>query len=144
MSGFGAQPFGSSSFGLGTPSSAPAPSGAVLRNPDTGAQTGSRRIDPLTRDYVVDSVTGRSLAMGDVQQMVYLAIANIDFSEFDVIADDFERRMRLTLEGALADLVRRKLVAIVSVETSQLHPGAARPRLRWRDLSADIERTTEL
>lgn len=154
MSGYGSQPYGSSRYGIGTASQAPIPGGSVLRDPQTGASSGSRRIDPVTRDYVVDS-SGRALGMNDVQQLVEIAIQTVKYSsamnslgqrlgDIDVIGDNIERQVRNVLEEAVAHLTSRNLVEIVSVVVTRLHPGAIRILFRWRDLTTGEEHPAEL
>ena len=154
MSGFGSQPYGSSRYGIGTPAIAPIPGGSLLRDPTTGASTGSRRIDPKTRDFVRDT-NGRILGMNDVQQLVEMVVQTVRSSsamrslgqrlgDIDVIGDDIERQVRNVLVQALAHLTSRNIVEIVGVSVTRLHPGAIRTELRWRDLTSSQERTTEI
>jgi len=157
MPGFGSQPYGSSPYGIGTPTTATSPGGAVLRHPEAATQTGSRRIDPVTRDYVTDE-NGRTLGMGDVQQLVAIAFATVknssavqglgqDLSSIESITDNVDRRVAEVIESALAHLTQRKLVELIGVTTTRLHSGALRINVRWRDLTSgpfSVEQKSEI
>lgn len=154
MNGFGAQPFGGSPYGVGEPDTGEAPGGSVLRDPATGESTGSRRIDPVTRDYVLDE-NGRALGMSDVQQLVFIAVATLkgssamkalgqSISEIKVIDAGIERQIAAMLTTALAHLTGPKLIEIVSITVKKLHPGAVHTRLCWRDISAQTDHTLEI
>ncbi len=152
MSGYGSQPYGSSPFGIGEAPHAVVPGGAVLRVPSTGASSGSRAVDPKTRDYILDA-NGRALGMNDVQQLVELAVQTTKNSsamnslgqrlgDITVIGDNIERQVRTLLEEALVHLTSTNIIAIVSVTVSRLHPGAIRGELRWRDLTTQHDHAT--
>lgn len=153
-SGFGSQGFGSSPYGIGVPSVGNPPGGAVLRDPLTGTSSGSRRIDPVTRDYVLDD-NGRTLGMSDVQQLVLMALQTVrnssamnglgqSLGDIVVIGDNIERQIASIFENALAHLVARGLVQIISTTVTRLHPGAIKATVRWRDLTTSTEHTSEI
>lgn len=153
MSGFGSQAGGSTPYGIGTPATAPAPGGAVLHNPAANASTGSRRIDPKTRDYVI--ANGRILGMNDTQQLVLMAVLTVRGSsampalghrlgDIETMGDDFDRAVRAAYEEALADLVARRLIEVVGIEIRRLHPGSAHIRIRWRDIESFEEHKLEI
>jgi hypothetical protein len=144
VSGFGSQPFGSSSFGIGTPALAPFPGGALLRDSATGVSTGSRRI--AGKDYVIDA-NGRIEGMNDLQQLVLIAVTTVlnssampglgqSLASISVIGNNFERRVADVLKKSLEHLTSRNLIAIVSIRVRRLKtPGAASIRLQWRDVA---------
>ncbi len=154
MSGFGNQPYGSSPYGIGTPITATAPGGAVLRETSTGSSLGSRLINAETRDYVVDE-NGRIVGMSDVQQLMQIALGTVKGSSamlglghalatLDVITDNVERRVATIVDDAVLHLTSRKLVEILSVVTTRMHAGALHIVVRWRDLTTGLEQKSEI
>lgn len=152
MSGFGSQPFGSSPYGLGTPSTAPSVGGVVLRDAFTGESTGSRKIDPFTGDYSVDA-HGRILGMSDTQQLVLMAVRTDKGSSamrslghslrsIERITTNFTRRVDAELRAAVQHIVNRGLIAVLETSVELVRPGVALARLRWRDLAAGVEQET--
>ena len=152
--GFGNQPFGSSPYGIGTPAVYPGLGGAILRDAKTGASLGSRRIDPRTRDYVVDS-NGRILGMSKTQQLVYLAVSTTkgsaamrslghELAKIDRISGNFFRRLSTTLHAAVQDLVNSGLIVVLGVRAQLVRPGVVYVALKWRDVSAKTEHSTSV
>ena len=152
MSGFGSQPFGSSPYGIGTPSTAPEQGGKILRDLFTGETQGSRRIDPLTKDYVLDDF-GRIVGMVDVQQLVLLAVSTDkgssavrqlgqDLKKIDRIGTNTVRRIDVTLRAAVQHLVDRDLIEVVDTKVTVVRPGVVLANLRWRDLNTGLVETT--
>ena len=152
MAGFGSAPFGAFPYGIGTPSVAPELGGSVLRDETTGEITGSRKIDPVTKDYVLDD-NGRILGMADTKQLVLLAVATDkgtsamrslgqDLRSIDRITSNFTRRVDVTLRAAVQHIVDRELIEVIGTEVQVLRPGVAFARLRWRDLSTGLEDDT--
>ena len=153
MNGFGAMPLGGSPFGLAEVDRGEGLGGAVLRDPATGESTGSRRIDPTKRDYVLDE-HGRALGMHDIQQLVFLAVATAKgssamvslgqtLSTIQVIDAGIERSVAGVLTEALAHLTGPRLISILGISVVRLRPGAIVTRLRWRDLTAQTNHTLE-
>lgn len=149
MSGFGSQPFGSSPYGIGTPATAPEQGGALLRDTATGQTQGSRKIDPFTRDYVLDE-NGRLLGVGNIKQLVQLAVSTTrgtaamrrlgqTLREIDRVSPNFQRRVDHALREAVQHLVNDDLIEVVGTEVEILRPGVAFARLRWRDLETNTE-----
>lgn len=147
-SGLGSQGFGSTPYGLGTPAVAPSQGGAIFRDASTGLSTGSRMIDPVTKDYVFDS-NGRILGMPDVHQLVLLAVSTRkgssamrelgqELERIPRITANTARRVDSTLRASVQHLVDQGLITVTgtTVET-----GDARIRavLLWRDLTATID-----
>lgn len=146
MSGFGSQYFGSAPYGLGTPEAAPDLGGKALTHPDTGEQTGSRQIDPATKDYVLDDY-GRIAGMSNVHQLVLLAVSTKkgsaamrqlghELMSIQRISANFARRADSELRRAVQHLVNRGLVEVVGTSVDIVRPGVARARLMWRDLTS--------
>jgi hypothetical protein len=107
---------------------------------------GSRRIDPLTKDYVFTD--GQLAGMNNVQQLVYLAIANAapEFQKLDKLDASFEKGVRAALTAALAPLVAQRVVEITGVQVRMnaaggLKPGQAVTTLLWRDLTTNEEQS---
>ena len=154
MNGFGSQPFGSTLYGLGVPVSSQTNAGIVLRNPSTLQSSGSRYIDPARRDYVLDS-SGRLIGMDETAHLVLMAVSTARnrsavpgfghrLGEITVINDTFERDVTAIYEEALADLIARNRIALVSVDVQRRHPGAVQVRVNWRDLRNEQLHTTEV
>ncbi len=154
MSGFGAAPFGVAPYGVGTPATAPEPGGKIHRDEATGAQFGSRKLNKYTKQYEFDDY-GRVLGMADVQQMVQIAVStelgssavrNLGHELRTVldITDNFQRRVQTILESALADLVKRKLVEIITVDVRRVNTSGLYALLRWRDLTTNNEHETTI
>jgi hypothetical protein len=152
MAGFGGQPFGGSSYSFGTPTTSDGFVGNVLVDSDTGAQEGSRYIDPVTRDFVLDG-NGRVKGHANVRHLVQMAIQTargsasvrdigINFDDLEVITGDFQRRLDGVFGEALAHLVRAGYVEPLGVRTYSQGPSDGMPRGRvrmtyeWRDVSS--------
>jgi hypothetical protein len=133
--GAGLFPAGVFPAGFGQPEQAPAPATAVLPDPKTGLSLTGRLINQQTGDYVF-TADGRLEGMATVQQLVLLAIDNIDLSTVQQKGPNFQRALANRVQVALADLVTRGLVQILSVTvTSQGNPDAGIAILSWRDLT---------
>lgn len=137
-------------YGTGTPTTAPLATGNILAD-STGTTTGSRFIDPTTRDYVIDS-NGRTTGMSNVQQLVYLAVSTDlgssavqalgqQLKQIDRITANFERQVTTTLTASVQHIVDQGLMQVVDVIVERVGPSVARARLRWRDLSVDASTT---
>lgn len=105
MAGFGTMSFGLGAFGLGTPAEAPdVPTGEV----------GSRYINPISKDYEVDGVTGQLKQMPKNMQRVLLALATLRSSATAVprfglvlprkMGTSFEKELELAIRLALIHL----------------------------------------
>lgn len=144
-------------YGSGTSSAAPVAGGGLLINKSTNESTGSRFIDPRTKDYVLDA-NGKALGMNDVAQLVHVAVStdrgssavrNLgqELARIDRISPNFARRVSDTLVGCVQHLVDLGLIEVVDifVDTVKYVPGRAYARLVWRDLtvnSSDADQTT--
>lgn len=128
----------------------------MFRNEATGLQEGSRKIDPFTRDYVLDDF-GRAVGINSVQHLVQMAIhtergssamteLGQQLRKIDRVTDNVEQRVDTTLRAALKHLIDQGLIAILKIETlilnrldSSQRPGRVFVRLLWRDLSTSEE-----
>jgi hypothetical protein len=149
-------PAGSSFAGWGVPATANAPGGVVFRDPYTGVSLTGRRIDPVTKQFVIDA-NGRALGMTTAQQGMYLALRTVrnssaarglgqTFSNIRDIGPDYTRRVTDAVNIACADLVSKKIVQIISVTvlTPQLGPNSEFLTVAWLDLTTKQERTTSV
>lgn len=145
MAGFGSQPFGSSPYGIGTPAVATELGGKLFQDAASGEQTGSRKIDPLTRDYEINDY-GRIAGMSNVKQLVLLAVSTKrgssamrelgqELQSIERITSNFARRVDTTLRRSVQHLVDRGLITVIDTTVEIVRPGVARARLRWRDIS---------
>lgn len=152
MAGFGSQPFGSSPYGIGTPSTAPAVGGALLRDTFTGETHGGRYIDPYTKDYVLDE-NGRTLGMSNTKQLVLLAVSTTkgrsamrtlgnELLGIDRITSNFLARARNALTFAVQHIVDEGLIEVRGVTAEVIRPGVAFATLQWRDLSTGLDEET--
>lgn len=147
--GFGTSPLGVSRFYFGSPATADAPGVAPIGE--------GRYIDPETRDYAIDTTTpaadGNLRRWNRVDQLVYLALGTLRGTSVladlgmasvgDRITPSLAQDARVAVDRALAHLTRAKLVKVVSVDIGVDAQHRAQLRLRWHDLTADIERPLE-
>jgi hypothetical protein len=155
MAGIGIQPAGTSPAGFGTPATGTAPTGTLLQQ-SGGAMSSARRIDPRTRDLVLNPHTGRVLGMNPVQQMVQLAVhtdkgsaavreMGNELRKIDRITPNFERRCLTTLTNALKSLSDAGYIEVLGFSAFKagrkdgLQEGQTYGRLRWRDLTTNAE-----
>lgn len=138
MAGFGAQPMGTSPFGVGTPTSATEP-------PDGPA--GSRYLNPVTRDYEIDDTTRQFKQMPPTRQRVLLAVmTDLGSSALPRFGVKRPPRMGETFEREQANAVRRalrhmtdveKVLSIDSIKVERGLGGRARTTIAYTDLLAD-------
>jgi hypothetical protein len=158
MSGAGLQKAGSTSAGFGTSAAATEPEGAFLRDTRTGKSLGARKIDPNTRDYMLDD-NGRVLGLDYVKHAVQMSLhtdhgSSVDtrmgqkLRSLDRITPNFERRVLAVLTEALQPLISLGYVEVlgftaftVGTNRNGLQRGAVYGRLRWRDLTTKQEHT---
>lgn len=159
MAGFGIQPAGTTPAGLGTPALATPNVGSALVDPRTGTQTGSRLIDTRTKDYVVDA-NGRLSGMGNVPQLVYLAVQTTKSSSAiqdlgrrpmgEVVAANIQALVLNNLRDAVSDLVVAGLIEVLGLEQFRvgpdgvLLPGATYGHFRYRDLTTGLESNVQI
>lgn len=146
MSGLGNGPIGTMPYGVGTPNTSAGNTGKVLDDGD-GSQQGSRFIDARARDYVMND-DGRLQGMMNLRHLVLhtlltvrgtSAVPTLGLDEpSGIIGANFEREREAAVRLALSDLVKRKLIEIVSVKTDRKN----RPvytRVLWRDVTINSE-----
>lgn len=155
MPGFSNQAYGQSPYGIGQPADDDPNGGGPLRDQFTGQTTGSRRIDPRSRDYVL-SEFGRIRGMSDTQQLVLLAVSTERGSSavrelghqlrtIKLITANFERQVDSILRAALEHLVSRSMIEIKSILVErQPTPGRAYARVVWRDTATGRDDQTEV
>lgn len=147
--------YGRQPYGEGTAAVALDGGGKPITNPYSGLQNGSRKIDPFTRDYVVDSTTGRPQGMTNAQQLVYLAVRTDkgssamralgqELMRIQRITSNFVRRVDDTLKSAVQHIVDRGIIQVVGTQVDIVRPGVAKARIRWRDLETGNVEVTEI
>lgn len=153
MSGFGSDTIGVGPYGLGTPTSATDTSaGKIYRDEKTGSSLGSRKINPITRQYEFDSY-GRIVGMPDVQQMVQIALSTEarssviaelghELNLIESFTPNHEQTVRSTIERALSDLIKRKLVRLDSVKVERFNTSGAIITVNWTDLTTGLAQTS--
>ena len=109
--GFGMAPFGTVPFGYGSPAIANPNVGLVFRKTDSSVGN-NRFIDPETKDYVIDSETGRLVGQDAMQSMVYLALVTVkESSAVFGLGQTFSSIKQITpnIEAQITDEVNRDL-----------------------------------
>jgi hypothetical protein len=149
--GFGFCKAGTSSFGYGDPGTVTPDRSKILQLAD-GTQGTARKIDLLTRDYVLDTVSGRFVGMDQVEQMVNLALITIRgsaiiptfgqaFSNIKTITDNVLVKVEDEVSQALADLIRNKFISLEGVDV-QVNKGRLSVTVSWRDISSGTIKET--
>lgn len=149
MAGFGISPYGTTPFGLGTPAVAATVGGKLLNDAATGTQSGSRFLDPVTGDYVVDGF-GRIKGMDDLRQLVLLRVKTTigtstmttlgnTLKSIDRITNNIDRRVDSILRASLQDIVDGGLIEVTEVKVEVVRPGTVYARLRWRSLITGLD-----
>lgn len=109
MAGFGSTPVATGPFGIGTPADIPEP---------TTGPVGVRWINPATKDYEVNSVTGNLKQMPGVRQQVMLAISTLKGTSapnprFGITLPN---KMNETFESACKNACRKALEHLTSTD----------------------------
>jgi len=156
MSGAGTQPAGTTSAGYGEPSTATEVGGAFLRDTKTGKSLGARKVDPHTRNYVMDA-NGRILGVNSVRAAVQLSLHTERGSavvqdmghrlrEIERITPSTERQILAALTAAVQPLIAQGLIEVVGFKNFRagddkngMRRGAVYGRFLWRDLTTDQE-----
>jgi hypothetical protein len=153
--GAGGAPAGSSAAGYGVPDKATVPNNAPLPDMRTGLPQTGRFIDPVSKSYLF-TTDGRVVGDGTVPQRVKLALTQVrgsscvptDGQTFASITEkqfDFKNRVAAAVSQALAELVKARLVRIVSIDVFEPlgSPDAGIGAVRWQDLTTgQFDRTT--
>lgn len=149
--GFGTQPAGTTAGGLGTPLGLPLAGAGYERVSDP---CDVREIDPVLRDYVVDTTTTGAphATMAAVAQRVLLALSTPrgQISAAPTFGDrtltlrkmPTEEDARASTEVALADLVAEGAIEILSIQTER-SGGTLTRVVEWRDTSTREVSTTK-
>lgn len=149
--GAGGSPAGTTDAGYGSVDAAAIPSPNLFNDPYAPRRLDSRRIDPVTRDYVMDA-SGSILGMTRGQQAVELAlltnlgsscVATIgnSLSDVKVIADSFINDISAKVNQALSAAVAAGMITVVDVKVQRVGASGAFIVTRWRDLSTGQEQT---
>ncbi len=135
---------GSSPCGFGTPATADAP-------PVPAAASEARKIDPVTRDYALDSLD-RIDGMSGTAQRVLLAMTTLRNSsaQRDLGLDEASDRITSSTKQTAEDSIRRALapivadgaIAIRSIDVTITGTRVAR-RVRWADLQTGTDEVTD-
>jgi len=149
--GAGGCPAGSSSAGYGVPDKANVPNNAILPLPINGLPQTGRAIDPTTKSYTF-TADGRIVGAPTVQQLVQLALTTVQGSScipplgqtLSLIREkgtNYAQQVTAAITNALANLVKNKLVQIVSITVQQYpsSPDAGIAILQWIDLTTGIQ-----
>lgn len=143
--GAGFQAAGTTPAGFGEPTQNGLGSNVVLPDSKVGGSHGSRKINPITRDYVVNS-DGRIEGMNNVQHLVQLAVTKAapELQRIDKLDGGFEREVLAILTTALAPLVAQDFIEVRGVtvrvgKAGGLQPGQAVTLLRWFDRTTNDE-----
>lgn len=156
MAGMGKQPCGLSPTGWGTPNLANVPAGGIMADPKTGEALGSRAIDPLTRDYIIGTNSGRIVGQSDTRHLVQMALHTVlnssamrglglDGASMRRITPDLRRRLNLAIEASVKHIVDAGLIKSLGVteyragRADGFREGRVFARYRWRDLRTQQE-----
>jgi len=136
MSGFGNSPLGSAPFGVGTPATGDAP-------PE--GPTGSRYLNPQTRDLELDPTTGMLAQMPGTRQRVVLALFTLRGSSTVLptmgvrlprgMIESFERDMQNNIREALRREVTERAIRIDDILVTRNAGGRADITVEYTDLS---------
>ena len=141
--GAGLAPAGTSIAGFGTPATADAP-------PVPAAAAEARKIDPVTKDYALDSLD-RIDGMSGTSQRVLLAMSTVRDSAVQrdlglgAPPDRIVSTTRVELEDdvrrALSALVRDGAISIRSIDVT-IAGSRVQRRVRWTDLLTGTDEVT--
>lgn len=149
--GAGNAPAGTAPAGMGTPASGNGTGLVPFAALQTGAPMGSRLIDQATKRYVIGA-DGRMRGMNNIAQMVQIAVTTtlnsssvrglgIDLSSAQTLDAGTTNAMNAIYRSALADLINRNLIELLSVDVTPFPTSGAYVLVKWRDLSTGLEQT---
>lgn len=158
MAGIGIQGAGTSGAGYGSPQSAAALTGQILRAPLSGASLDARYINPKTGDYEIDPDTQRLRGMPATHQIVQLSVQTElrssaisamgnELRKIDRISKNFKARVLNTLVTSLKPAIDAGLIEVRGFSTFKagakdgLQPGQTYGRFQWHDLTTDTAHT---
>lgn len=137
--------------GTGDVDLAPVPTSNLLIDAVTGVQKNARKLDPYSRQYVLDA-TGAIQGMSGIQQMVLLRLQTVRGSSAlpnfgkaaspKLVTANTLRQIQSDVTQALSDMVLQKLIVIGDITTQQVSPTAIDCYVRWTDLTSNTEYTT--
>lgn len=148
MLGAGVAPAGTSPAGIGQPDTTPAQSNVLFPDPVTGLGQTGRYIHPVTRTYTFAS-DGRTQGYATAQQLVDIALRTVrgqcaipnlgqTFTTIQEKGPFFNGQVAAAVNTALADLVRARIIQLVSVDVQNNpnNPDGTIGFVTWRDLTA--------
>jgi len=141
MPGIGSVPIGSIGIGYAPLTTLAATPSSPLPDPRTGLSQTGRLINPLTKDYVMQS-DGRLQGMPTVNQLVLIAVFNLDFSSLTEKGPNFANALRAIIQNGMAYLVTQKLVAIRQIVIQQPNADAGLALMNWTDLTTGQNQQT--
>ena len=150
--GLGLAPFGTVPFGFGAPALANPNVGKIFDNND-GTIGNNRLIDPRTRDYLMNTATGRIYGQDAMQQMVYLALVTVkesssvnslgeNFSSIKQITPNVQAALTNEVKLAVNHLTTKKQIVLNNVFVQIDQNNVARIHVVWTDTSKNIQVTT--
>lgn len=147
--------FGSGPFGMGTPITVPEPLGKPLETRE-GVRNGSRKVDPITRDFEFSPVTSRIVGLSNTQHLVQQCLSTEEgtaamqtlgnrFKQLTRITGSFEKEADTAVRAALAILTDDNVISIDSIEVRRIVGRAAGVfiRVKWTDIATSEQFTTD-
>lgn len=145
--GAGGCPAGAVPAGYGSVDQAPAPVLVPLPDPITGLSDTGRAIAPQNAaqgagDYSF-TPDGRLVGMPTVNQLVLLAIENLDLSSITEKGANYAARVTALIQGALAPIVAQKLLLVRSISVLPTpNPDGSIAMVYWTDLTKGTPQQT--
>jgi len=154
MPGAGNSSAGNTDAGFGDINFAVIPGADVFRDPFSTKHLSSRRIDPKTRDYVINA-TGQILGMTRAQQFVELAMGTDKGScvlsdvgqqlrRIQKITSNFVTQVTSEIRSALSEGVNEGLISITAITVLRTGTTGAYANIRWTDLTNFEENETNI
>lgn len=149
--GAGAASVGLSVAGYGGVDSAPVQQQTILIDAKTGIAQNSRKVDPSTGRYLLDSF-GRVQGMPGVQQLVMLRAGTLFNSSAvlglgmlapsGVIGANILRRLEDEIRLCMKDIVDAGIIEIIGVTVIKPPGQPLRRAFQWKDLTTKNEQET--
>ncbi len=151
-SGLGSCPVGESVAGYGGVDAAPVQQQTILIDANSGAPQNSRKVDPITGDYVRDTF-GRVQGMSGVQQLVLMRAGTLLNSSAipglglpgpsGVVGSTITQRMEDELRLSVKDLTDAGVIQIIGVSVVRDPKSHVVFRsFQWKDLTTGNEQET--
>lgn len=150
MSGAGFAPFGTSPFGIGTPTTSSGREGTLLTDANGTAQ-GSRNLDARTKQWTFDS-NGRTVGMENAGNLVLMYLSTVLNSSAwagglnspgGVIGSNFAARRQSDIRTALKPLTDNRIIRIDRV-TVDVKSRPVLTFIDWHNLLLDKSDRTVL